>query len=140
MVDLNEVVARQHAAAVAAYRAERPLSKELDKLICDDIPALVSELRVLRSVVGVSCQQHCCTQKTNCARCGKNKHTPLRRDEMGGYVCLTCVDKLLDSLGELVAAWRDHAQTKSVTQAESGAYAATANCANVLERALRGGE
>ena len=24
------------------------------------------------------------------------KHTPLRRDHMGGYVCLTCIDKELD--------------------------------------------
>ena len=37
------------------------------------------------------------TQKTNCAGCGQIKHTPLRRDEMGGYVCLTCIDKALDA-------------------------------------------
>lgn len=36
------------------------------------------------------------TQATNCAVCGERKHTPLRRDEMGGYVCLTCIDKELD--------------------------------------------
>lgn len=35
-------------------------------------------------------------QATNCAGCGKYKHTPLRRDEMHGYVCLTCIDKKLD--------------------------------------------
>jgi hypothetical protein len=35
-------------------------------------------------------------QATNCAGCGAYKHTPLRRDEMGGYVCLTCIDKELD--------------------------------------------
>jgi hypothetical protein len=42
------------------------------------------------------------TQATECAGCGKRKHTPLRRDEMGGYVCLTCIDKRLDLIpGEL---------------------------------------
>lgn len=32
-------------------------------------------------------------QATNCAGCGEHKHTPLRVDWMGGYVCLTCIDK-----------------------------------------------
>jgi hypothetical protein len=38
------------------------------------------------------------TQATNCAVCGKHKHTPLRIDAMGGYVCLTCIDQKLGSL------------------------------------------
>ena len=37
-------------------------------------------------------------QQTVCAGCGCLKHTPLRRDEMGGYVCLTCIDKRLDQM------------------------------------------
>ncbi|KVU18256.1 hypothetical protein WK64_07645 [Burkholderia ubonensis] len=37
------------------------------------------------------------TQATNCARCGEHKHTPLRIDWMGGYVCLTCIDRELES-------------------------------------------
>ncbi|HYD58908.1 MAG TPA: Lar family restriction alleviation protein [Noviherbaspirillum sp.] len=41
------------------------------------------------------------TQATNCAGCGQHKHTPLRIDAMGGYVCLTCIDQKLGSmLGE----------------------------------------
>jgi hypothetical protein len=36
--------------------------------------------------------------KTSCASCGELKHCPLRRDEMGGYVCLTCIDKKLDEM------------------------------------------
>lgn len=41
------------------------------------------------------------TQATKCAGCGKYKHTPLRVDAMGGYVCLTCIDqKLGEVLGE----------------------------------------
>ena len=39
---------------------------------------------------------YCSVQSTKCAGCGKEEHTPLRRDEMGGYVCLTCIDKELD--------------------------------------------
>lgn len=27
-----------------------------------------------------------------CAFCGEKKYTPLRRDDMGGYVCLSCID------------------------------------------------
>lgn len=38
------------------------------------------------------------TQATNCAGCGEHKHTPLRIDAMGGYVCLTCIDNKLGSL------------------------------------------
>lgn len=38
------------------------------------------------------------TQATNCAGCGKCKHTPLRVDGMGGYVCLTCIDERLEEL------------------------------------------
>lgn len=42
------------------------------------------------------------TQATVCAACGEHKHTPLRIDKMGGYVCLTCIDQKLGSLlGEL---------------------------------------
>lgn len=37
-------------------------------------------------------------QETECAGCGKLKHTPLRIDAMGGYVCLTCIDQKLGSL------------------------------------------
>jgi uroporphyrinogen-III decarboxylase len=37
-------------------------------------------------------------QATKCAQCGEHKHTPLRIDAMGGYVCLTCIDKKLGSL------------------------------------------
>lgn len=34
-------------------------------------------------------------QQTKCAVCLGLKHTPLRVDHMGGYVCLTCIDKEL---------------------------------------------
>ena len=38
------------------------------------------------------------TQATKCAGCGERKHTPLRIDAMGGYVCLTCIDQKLGLL------------------------------------------
>lgn len=41
---------------------------------------------------------YCTTQATECAGCGVRKHTPLRVDWMGGYVCLTCIDNQLDEL------------------------------------------
>lgn len=37
-------------------------------------------------------------QSTNCAVCGERKHTPLRNDAMGGYVCLTCIDREINRL------------------------------------------
>ena len=42
-------------------------------------------------------------QATKCAGCGERKNTPLRRDDMGGYVCLTCVDKRLNELNKVIA-------------------------------------
>lgn len=39
-------------------------------------------------------------QATCCAVCHERKHTPLRNDTMGGYVCLTCIDKELSRLQE----------------------------------------
>lgn len=49
----------------------------------------------------VSALTYSSTQATECAGCGVRKHTPLRVDAMGGYVCLTCIDNKLGSmLGE----------------------------------------
>lgn len=39
-------------------------------------------------------------QATECAVCGERKHTPLRNDAMGGYVCLTCISNELLRLQE----------------------------------------
>jgi len=39
---------------------------------------------------------------TKCVICLEYKSTPFRRDEMGGYVCLTCVDKQLDKQDERI--------------------------------------
>ena len=39
--------------------------------------------------------------KTKCVVCLEIKDTPLKRDEMGGYVCLTCIDKQLDLFQKL---------------------------------------
>ncbi|MGU2415268.1 hypothetical protein [Burkholderia cenocepacia] len=43
-------------------------------------------------------------QATTCAGCGERKHTPLRIDWMGGYVCLTCIDRELESRSPAMAA------------------------------------
>ena len=57
-----------------------------------------------RLAVGLDSQlphTYASTQATKCAGCGQHKHTPLRIDAMGGYVCLTCIDQKLGSmLGE----------------------------------------
>lgn len=55
-------------------------------------------------------------QATSCAGCGIRKHTPLRVDEMGGYVRLTCID---NRLGELLEAERHYGEP--VARIEIGA-------------------
>jgi len=45
--------------------------------------------------------------KVRCARCGELKPLPFRRDEMGGYVCNTCIDHELDNLAAEVQRLRD---------------------------------
>ncbi|WP_176042667.1 hypothetical protein [Burkholderia stabilis] len=42
------------------------------------------------------CITYASSQATACAGCGQHKHTPLRIDRMGGYVCLTCIDRELE--------------------------------------------
>lgn len=54
-------------------------------------------------------------QATCCAVCGKHKHTPLRNDEMGGYVCLTCIDQELERLQSAAKQPNDQAQRRPDT-------------------------
>lgn len=49
------------------------------------------------SSAGVVPNTYSPTQSTKCAGCLQVKHTPLRVDQMGGYVCLTCIDKKLNA-------------------------------------------
>lgn len=35
------------------------------------------------------------SQATKCAMCSEHKHTPLRNDDLGGYICFTCIEKEL---------------------------------------------
>lgn len=32
--------------------------------------------------------------QSNCAICKEFKVTPLRRDDLGGYICLSCFEKI----------------------------------------------
>jgi formylmethanofuran dehydrogenase subunit E len=52
--------------------------------------------QVARAIMAAKAEER--EDKTPCAVCGENKHTPLRRDDMGGYVCLTCVDQYITDL------------------------------------------
>ena len=70
--------------------------------------ATIDEMEELRAALSTPAEPsdaaaptYSSTQATNCASCGEHKHTPLRIDAMGGYVCLTCIDKKLGGmLGE----------------------------------------
>lgn len=61
-----------------------------DLLRADQVDA---ELERLRHEFSVAQQQG-----TACAGCGVFKHTPVRRDSMGGYVCGGCLERELDRL------------------------------------------
>lgn len=36
-------------------------------------------------------------QHTECAMCGEDRHTPVRIDRLGGYICLKCIDRELEN-------------------------------------------
>src|SRR6185312_9866945 len=63
----------------------------------DAMTAAGTPLAWLRTAEQQEALTYSSTQATNCAVCGEHKHTPLRIDWMGGYVCLTCIDKQLES-------------------------------------------
>lgn len=69
---------------------------------CDERFAPVPEIRsVPEAPAQGESYTYASKQATMCAECGEHKHTPLRIDAMGGYVCLTCIDRKLGSmLGE----------------------------------------
>ena len=70
------------------------------------------------------------TQATKCAECGQHKHTPLRIDAMGGYVCLTCIDQRLGSLlGEF-----GYAEADSTPATSAGEVDTTASVSGECER------
>ena len=66
----------------------------------DEIRELFDRLATRASIKAepVPTYSYVSTQATKCAKCGRHKHTPLRMDAMGGYVCLTCIDQKLGSL------------------------------------------
>ncbi len=89
---LNEALAMACDAASkgdAARHAACGMEMEIQELR-EKVTELRKELR--------SRWTYASTQATNCAGCGEHKHTPLRVDWMGGYVCLTCIDKKLEEL------------------------------------------
>jgi hypothetical protein len=59
---------------------------------------VIEAFRIAAPVQEPVAHSYASTQATMCACCGEHKHTPLRIDKMGGYVCLTCIDKKLGSL------------------------------------------
>ncbi|MDN7900134.1 hypothetical protein [Burkholderia cepacia] len=96
----------RHSLAVAMCGfATRLGSRDLDAAISvlDAITEAGSPLSWLRSARAASSIEtvaegftYATTQATACASCGEHKHTPLRVDQMGGYVCLTCIDRELE--------------------------------------------
>jgi hypothetical protein len=58
-------------------------------------------------------------QHTVCAKCGLDKPTPYRRDDLGGYVCLTCVETYLnETLDKLDNCHQDLGRAKLPTPSD----------------------
>lgn len=87
-----------------AYRQANTAAK-----LCDyedakaDLIAHIDSLLAARTVADAPAEPeyeytYASSQATKCAGCGHHKHTPLRIDAMGGYVCLTCIGNKLGSL------------------------------------------
>ena len=90
-------------AAAEAVELRRSLGEQLPhkhKAAADDLAKIDAAATALRAALSAPVAEptYTSTQATNCACCGKHKHTPLRIDAMGGYVCLTCIDQKLGSL------------------------------------------
>lgn len=74
-----------------------------------------------------------------CAKCGGAKPLPYRRDDLGGFVCLTCVEKRLDELINGVAVGRQAALELCWQIEKSGASEELTKCsvmASALQSAL----
>ncbi|WP_337223579.1 hypothetical protein [Pseudomonas aeruginosa] len=113
-LSLSNTLAARYERIVGALRAENAkLEKELamarDAALKGDdarhaAGGMEMEIQELRENVAKLKKElrsrwtYASTQSTNCAGCGEHKHTPLRVDWMGGYVCLTCIDEKLEAL------------------------------------------
>lgn len=105
--DLRKLIGSAPEARDALFMAElKKAQADFDARVERITKACKAELEVVRQEcedkrldelrdVGVT---YSSMQATNCAGCGQHKHTPLRVDPMGGYVCLTCIDKRLGEL------------------------------------------
>jgi hypothetical protein len=84
----------------------QPDYKQLYEQVCEQYDVLAKEFEAIEQALAAQpapvqepvAHSYASTQATTCACCGEHKHTPLRIDKMGGYVCLTCIDKKLGSL------------------------------------------
>lgn len=98
----------QHAAAYDLWRHRVGLYRDLASQLLSAAPQPATCNRPLQvqpeAKAGADDDWHlrgyayASKQATKCAGCGQHKHTPLRIDAMGGYVCLTCIDQKLGSL------------------------------------------
>lgn len=105
---LTDVLAVIEKDAKACDKEAKELERKGDKLnaYLMSTQAMGHRLDIQRIVKAMPAPEiltYSSTQATNCAVCGEHKHTPLRRDDMGGYVCLTCIDKELSKRQTFIA-------------------------------------
>lgn len=106
-----EAISDKYRADVKAVRDE--LQADFDQRLQNITGQLSAEMQRLRDAHSdeiadikraVGPTTYYSEQATSCAGCGVRKHTPLRIDSMGGYVCLTCINAKLSGFLELEGA------------------------------------
>jgi formylmethanofuran dehydrogenase subunit E len=97
----------QHEEELVKNLAEA--MRERDRLSAENVclrkssEAIADELNQTRQrAVSAEIKFQAYVRTQECAHCSQIKPTPYRRDDLGGYVCLTCVERYLDeTLDEL---------------------------------------
>jgi hypothetical protein len=90
----SETTALEACRAIVKWCDENPPAG--DALWCVQLARRAVEARSAQ-IAQAGEPTYVSSQATSCAKCGEHKHTPLRIDWMGGYVCLTCIDKELEA-------------------------------------------
>lgn len=88
---------QQPEQEVSAYSLLAQAMESLGERLLDDTFGYEWKEGV-KAVLAQGEPTYCTGQHTKCAVCLEDKHTPLRIDSMGGYVCLTCIDRKLTGL------------------------------------------
>lgn len=116
----SETTALEACRAIVKWCNENPPAG--DALWCVQLARRAVEARSAQ-IAQAGEPTYVSSQATSCAKCGEHKHTPLRIDWMGGYVCLTCIDQELEAHDPAVVLDDERASKDAVTREQIEAWA-----------------